>query len=742
MNYVLKFFLTLFLLQGGLHLYGQLGTTACNFERITSSGGNPYYYTFDTQNDFEISWGQSSENWRWVEDGTAENIPGTFWGDGMDARPAIGSTSGGGAVAIGGDITGSLNIFELDFSNTDTVYLRFNQYYRRYSTTTAQIIVQNSTGDQQTFSFNDTIPSNVETSYRSQPILDISDIAGGDQFVSISFEFNGPGYFWIIDDIGFYDDYPCYETVPAHYGPILTELGYPYEVDEAGWPYVPGQMVIQFTDDVQQTDIDEIAAEVGLIFDGETPRKETCVCDSLELWFLGGDIIDPNTGQSTSGSSIGILERTMGANAKTKVQGADPNYYTAAQIEALAGVTPQPLTSTEMSSLNANPSQATDVRIAIIDTGVDFKHPDIRPYIKAKTGNCYGSDDILGRNFVQDHNNPQDDHSHGTHVAGIIAQSLTNAGALACDFHLIPYKTHDNHGISTLFDVTCATYQAITDDVSIINDSWGFYGTGSNILQNALNDAKAQNILIVSAAGNDSISLDNNLLYPACYTATNKLTVSSYEADGEGTPTTGSDFSNYSNIWVDVAAAGRDILSAVPDWYNSTTNPTVFYDATNKRAVKTGTSMATPSVTAGAAIAYCERPGEFTYAIQRILDCATDYSGLMPFVNGGLAFNSVLDVACLTPLEPEPLLTSDQLFNVYPNPAQEQVNVSSLTSMNSGRLQLYDATGKLLQTHTFDNWQEGEQRQLNLRELPAGLYLLQMQTPNKIQTLKLMKSNN
>jgi len=70
---------------------------------------------------------------------------------------------------------------------------------------------------------------------------------------------------------------------------------------------------------------------------------------------------------------------------------------------------------------------------------------------------------------------------------------------------LLPYKTHNSYGVGTLFDAACATLQAgVEDDADIINASWGFYGSGGNILKNAIDTAAAYGALYVAAAGNDS----------------------------------------------------------------------------------------------------------------------------------------------------------------------------------------------------------------------------------------------
>jgi len=133
-----------------------------------------------------------------------------------------------------------------------------------------------------------------------------------------------------------------------------------------------------------------------------------------------------------------------------------------------------------------------------------------------------------------------------------------------CDYEIVTYKTHDFNGVSTLFDVACATFQASLDDVDIINDSWGFFGDSSIILSNAIDTAAARNILIVSAAGNDAIDLDTLRQYPACYSADNVITVAASNTfvDPNGILTSRrADFSNFSPNFVDIVAPGVNILN-------------------------------------------------------------------------------------------------------------------------------------------------------------------------------------
>jgi subtilisin family serine protease len=371
---------------------------------------------------------------------------------------------------------------------------------------------------------------------------------------------------------------------------------------------------------------------------------------------------------------------------------------------------------TQADTMNLPPGSPDDIRIAIIDTGVDFTHPALQPFIRRKPSNCYAEDPI-GRNFVHDNNNSQDDHSHGTHVAGILARTLL-ADANSCNYHIVPYKTHDAQGVSSLFDVTCATYQAVEDKVSVINDSWGFYGDSSVVLRNAVDTAAREGILIVSSAGNDSLLLDTLLQYPACYVTPNRLTVGAYQDVDQpgGIARQLAAFSNRSTRWVDIAAPGVDIQSAVPNWYQMA-NPL--------RTFKSGTSMATPAVTAAAAISYCERPGDYEYPKARVLDCARSFPGLQGDVRESLALN--LDLPCLTPTDDIPVAAASGL-TLYPNPTYDSFWLRSTQALGSCTLRLYAADGRLLRQQANNELNAGSELWINMSELPAGLYWLEVQT--------------
>jgi subtilisin family serine protease len=673
-------------------------------------------FTFDdatSLDEWEIF--NDPNTWRWVSDGTASSFDPTFWHD----RPAIRSKSGGGAVAIASTegLFDRLTSPVVGLSGQDSVYLRFNEYFREFQSFT-QVSVRNTiTNDQLNFNLHANVPIQAETSYRAEQVFDITSIAAADTAaLQISFLYEGSGYFWVIDDVEFYNTYPYPETRPGHYRDTLSGLGYDFDTDDSGWPYEPNEVVVQFDPGTPESVRAGIRDTLGATL------LDSCVCNTLELWGLGDSILYNQDGiLSPGGPTIGVQERVLGATASTVIQGVDPNYYTLAELQSDIQTNNLPLQPSDIAGLQDAPSGA--VRIAVLDTGVDFQLDTLSKYIYLKPDNlgnntdddtnCY-PDDPIGWDFVSEtdlSNNPMDDHSHGTHVAGIVAQNLDLYGGADCDFHIIPYKTHDAQGVSNLFQVTCATYQAIQDSVSLINDSWGFYGDSSTVLRNAIDSAALNDILIISSAGNDSLMLDTLLQYPACYQAPNRLTVGAvFDTLGmnEEPVCAIAPFSNFSNQWVDILAPGVSIRSYLPG---------------GGFGAKSGTSMSAPAVTAAAAIAYCKLGEGATFAEvrQAVLEGADTLSYLQDYARDGLKLN--IPKVCLVPATE--VVFQNFAVKVFPNPTTAGVSVLPERSLGEATLSLYHLSGQLQWKRKVEA-QAGAPLSVDLSGLPSGLYVLRM----------------
>jgi len=136
----------------------------------------------------------------------------------------------------------------------------------------------------------------------------------------------------------------------------------------------------------------------------------------------------------------------------------------------------------------------TGIKIAVIDTGVDFNHPDLFGW--GPDGKVIG-----GYNFIQEDQPPLDTNGHGTQVAGVIAADGQAVG-IAPKAKILAYKvSEDGEGVSSEL-ITRAIEKAIEDGADIINISLGVNKTNSKI-ERAVNNALEKEIFVVTAAGND-----------------------------------------------------------------------------------------------------------------------------------------------------------------------------------------------------------------------------------------------
>jgi thermitase len=225
-----------------------------------------------------------------------------------------------------------------------------------------------------------------------------------------------------------------------------------------------------------------------------------------------------------------------------------------------------------------------DVVIAVVDTGIDLDHPDFSCPGKLATG----------RNFVNPGAPPNDDHGHGTHVAGIAAACTNNAtgvAGVAWGARLMPVKVLDSRGSGTYEQVANGITYAADQGADVINLSLG--GVDSNsTLSDAVQYAHDRGALVIAAAGNCGSGCwiggqyyYNPLFYPAVYPAS--LAVAATDSNDSW-----ASFSEH-HSYVDVAAPGVGIYSTLLSGYG-------YLD---------GTSMATPYVSGLAALIRSLNPG-------------------------------------------------------------------------------------------------------------------------------------
>lgn len=226
--------------------------------------------------------------------------------------------------------------------------------------------------------------------------------------------------------------------------------------------------------------------------------------------------------------------------------------------------------------------------IAVIDTGVDFTHPDLAANIFTNAGEVAGNgkdddnngfvDDVHGYDFANNKGNGMDDHYHGTHCAGTIAGVGNNGTGVAgvnWNASVLPVKFLAADGSGTLEHAVQAIQYATLMKANVMSNSWGGGGF-SQALKDAIQEASNKGIVFVAAAGNDSSNNDAAPTYPASYDVPNVIAVAAIDNLEKKAY-----FTNYGAKSVHVAAPGVNIYSTAPN---------------NSYKVLSGTSMATPHV--------------------------------------------------------------------------------------------------------------------------------------------------
>lgn len=249
----------------------------------------------------------------------------------------------------------------------------------------------------------------------------------------------------------------------------------------------------------------------------------------------------------------------------------------------------------------------SSVVVAVIDTGVDYNHPDLKANMWVNTKEIPGNgidddgngyvDDVYGASTISDerfHNgDPMDDHGHGTHVAGIIAASNNKEGIVGVAYNskIMAVKAGQASGVFNQSDIAEAIIYAYENGADVINMSFG--GSACSIaVQDALETAYTRCVLVASAGNdgkrNEPLSQNDSECLPGYPAALPYVIgVMSVNALGVESGFTNYDLNKYNSVEYELYAPGEAILSTLP----------------NKRYGKlSGTSMAAPIVSGAAAL--------------------------------------------------------------------------------------------------------------------------------------------
>lgn len=352
-----------------------------------------------------------------------------------------------------------------------------------------------------------------------------------------------------------------------------------------------------------------------------------------------------------------------------EVEFAEPNYLL--HIAQAAGDwqqnqwAPQKIQAPDAWSQIPNPA---DVTIAVVDTGVDYRHSQLRPNMWTNSAELKGQpgidddgngyiDDVYGYDFYNKDGDPMGDHFHGTHVAGIAAATIgTGPTSMAgvCPFcRIMAVKVLGADGSGGLDVVASGITYAADNGARVINLSLGG-SIGMATLQTAVDYAWGKGAVVVAAAGNDGADAR---LYPAAYP--NAIAVAA--TDSRDYHACFSNYGNSTTTYISVAAPGQAIYSTAP----------LDASGSDTYAVYSGTSMATPHVSGLAGLLFAQDPARSNTQVRDLIQSTTNdlgSTGVDPFFGTGRinAYRAVMNIRDATQ-PPGGLFADSQTATGYDN---------------------------------------------------------------------------
>jgi len=347
-----------------------------------------------------------------------------------------------------------------------------------------------------------------------------------------------------------------------------------------GPAFVPGEILLKFKSGAPAADRVRLIGELG------ATQLRTFASSAVQ-WRLG-----PN---------VDVLQAVARLKRDAAIQYAEPNYLLSLDVTPndprypeLWGMHNTGQTGgTAGADIDADiawnvSTGSSNVLVGVIDTGVDYNHPDLAANIWTNPGEIPANnvdddhngyvDDVHGYDFVNNDGDPFDDHGHGTHCSGTIGgvgNNGTGVTGVNWNVRIMGIKFLNSGGSGTTANAVLAVQYATMMGVNLTSNSWGG-GAFSQTLYDAIAAAGAANIAFVAAAGNNGANSDTSPSYPAAYDLANIISVAATDDDDHL-----ASFSNFGAASVDIGAPGVDILSTLPG---------------NQYGLLSGTSMATPHV--------------------------------------------------------------------------------------------------------------------------------------------------
>jgi subtilisin family serine protease len=413
---------------------------------------------------------------------------------------------------------------------------------------------------------------------------------------------------------------------------LLLASHLPFALAEQDSEYVPGELLIKYKGHVRESRIREIQSKWGL-----RTKKAFRRFAMRQVTLPGGMSVEEARDILQYDPDVEYVEPNYRRHPQETIP-IDPDFdklwglnNTGQSVNGWIGTPDADIDASETWDLFTGD---TDTIIAVIDTGVDYTHEDLAGNIWINPGesglDTYGRDkatndfdddgngypdDVRGWDFYTGDNEPLDNDSHGTHVAGVIAAEMNNntgVSGVSPGARIMPLRFMD--GTGSVSDEIEAIDYAIEKGVKIINMSFGSY-TFSFSEREAMSDAGDAGVLFVAAAGNKNNDNDgSSSLYPASYNLSNIISVTATNQDDNLWYD-----SNYGTISVDVGAPGVNIYSTTPG---------------NSYSYKNGTSMATPHVAGLAALLWGFDPG-LTY--MQVRDIILESVDPLPSLTGKIA---------------------------------------------------------------------------------------------------------